>query len=274
MEPIALFSVADLGVCARALRARDPGAHLHGWKIDMSAAYRQFMLRRNERWAMGFEWPPGVFWAHECIIWGAKGSAHAVCLFTAAVCDLMAAKGFRVWSFIDDFVGLEASAEAAWAAVRALRALFAELGIDENVAKFCAPSPQLTALGVAMDFAAYTMGVTDARAARLVAALEAALAATPGRVPIRDAQRLVGKLGFVQPLFPLSRPFLFSLWRWLAEAPQGAALPVGVEVAMSLSWWRAALGVPPASRAASMLGGTVAPLQLLLGVTSDASDWG
>jgi len=260
------------------LRTARPGVPLFAFKRDLSQCYRQFMTRVRERWPMGFWWR-GVFYTHAAVMWGHASAAHVVSLLTCAVCDLMAARGFFVVVYLDDFVSVEASAERSVAASAALTEILCALGLVESVTKAVLTCQQLAVVGVAVDLARFTFGVTDERAMALVQLIDEVLLVAAGgqAVALLVAQRLTSKLNFVAPVISLSRPYLFSLWRWLApqaEEPRPHFRRVGVEVVAALMWWRRVLVGPAGGRTASLLTGVVAPIRGLVGVSTDASDVG
>jgi hypothetical protein len=258
------------------LRETHPHGEIHAFKLDMRACYRQHPARARDRWHLGLS-IGDEFYTHKQLMWGSSSAAHMVSLHTNAVCDVMAHKGFWVQVVIDDWVSLEPSRARSELAMHALLEVLAALGTEENKPKRVPPCQALPVVGVAIDVRDFSMGVTAARAAALLGEVTALRSLGVGApVPLRDAQRITGRLNFAHDVIPLSRPYLFSLFRWLASATRHThgTCVITHEVMDALAWWMLVLSGPTHRLRVSMLTGIDSPLEFETGTSTDASDHG
>jgi hypothetical protein len=188
----------------------------------------------------------------------------------------MAQRGFFCVAYLDDFIGVEGSEEAAWQAVAALRSILADLGLIEATAKFVAPSRDFVALGVRFSLVDGLLAVTPQRAVSIQLLLQSILSTrTPAR---KSVESVVGKLLFIAPLFVHGRLRIFPWWRWLAtwDAVEVASPTdhIPAEVAASANWWLRQLSGPDATRSYALSTGLQRSLSVISGVQSDSCDLG
>jgi hypothetical protein len=141
---------------------------------------------------------------------------------------MLAQEGHWVTAYLDDFIGIAASREEAWAAVRALRRILATLGLVEATPKFVEPARDFVALGVRFDFTSGVIAVTPERAASLSQRLQSVLC---GRVSRKEVESITGRLLFVAP--NLGDVFFIS--------PTGGA---GCPVQLFSRFWKATSHLP------------------------------
>ena len=262
------------------LRTQFPGVPLYAHKSDLRAAYRQLPSRQRDAWLMGLTLR-GQLFHHTRVMWGAAASTHICSLFTNAICDAMALRGYFVCVCVDDFVSIEASLTRSQESHTALLGLLSAAGARESPKKRVPPCTRLPVVGVWIDLEAFTIGVTAARASALAEKVSGVLELGPNAsLSLREAQSLTGKLNFISCVVPLSRPYVFSLFRWTAPHHDALrATPPNTcamipEVTHALRWWLRVLRGPPHRLCVSLLVGVQHPLTVHTGVSTDASDWG
>ena len=272
LEPMGLGTVADIVHRARHVLTAGTTGEVWGFRIDLLGCYRQFDLRRHAWWRYCLRWRGRVL-AHRAVIWGARGAAHVVSIVTQAICDMLAQEGHWVTAYLDDFIGIAASREEAWAAVRALRRILATLGLVEATPKFVEPARDFVALGVRFDFTSGVIAVTPERAASLSQRLQSVLC---GRVSRKEVESITGRLLFVAPLFVHGRMRVYPWWRWLAgwDSLGNSGPTAPPEVAVSAQWWLRQLSPGPGDLAYSLTTALTPTLSVLVGVQSDSCDQG
>jgi hypothetical protein len=221
LQPCDLASVAWVVTAAAYLRRMAPtGTRIVAARVDLKAYFRQIKVAARDQWRVAHVFE-GQTWIHTRHAFGAASAPLYACLFSNAVCDVYAQRcgpEVRPNVFVDDFVVISTD-RAADGAVVSLRALFGELGIQENVEKYLAPTSRPVILGVQFDFETGSVMLTDARRQRLQLLLHD-VRTTVGRARrdgryIRVKQVLAvlgGNLAFITPLFPLSPALSTHVW--------------------------------------------------------------
>lgn len=278
VEPVGLMTVESVARRIRFLRALFPGVKLYGIKIDLSQAFRNLQAQRRVWWSMGMTWK-GRRYAHTHVMWGSRSASHLMALVTSAVCDILARQGIWVDCFLDDFVSIQASVADAEAAAVAIRAALATLGLVESVEKYVGPTQQLVVLGVLFNLASGEITVTESRRTKTIATLVAYLQPA-AEFTEREVQQLAGRLFFMGSVIPWSRPRVFALWRWIAQWSSGGPgqyterKAVPAECRVAIQWWLDVLSMDGGLRSLHLQAGIDHAVSLLVGLASDASDYG
>ena len=108
--------------------------------------------------------------------------------------------------YLDDFLLINATAEAGEAALITTQQTFSDFGLVVNPAKTVGPEQRLAFLGILLDSQQQTLACTPER----VAELSGLLAASAGtaRMKLTALQSLIGKLQFAAQVLPGFRPFI------------------------------------------------------------------
>ena len=274
-EPIDLASLELFFARARFLRKRHPSEELVACKYDLVACFRQLPLRRRE-WARVGATCRQRFFAHQFVIWGSSSATHLADLCASSVCDVAAERGHLLFSFVDDYFAVT-TRTAAGELQQCLLELFRDLGFEESLLKRVEPTQRLEILGVDVDLVSFRAGVSDRKRALLLASIDMLLAAarTGSFVPVREIQRLTGKLNWLSPFFNHARGHIIPLWRLTASATKYGSQEfrrVNWEAQFALTWWRGRLeSTATGPHAAFRL---ERPLYWIEGVASDASHVG
>ena len=141
-------------------------------------------------------------------------------------------------NYSDDFAGLESTLHKSTASFLALGALLSELGLIESQEKACAPSQELTFLGVCFNSVKMTMYIPAEKLEELRSDLE--LWRRKTTAVRRDLQSILGKLLWVSKVVRHSRPFMGRLLQQLRDmkaVPDSKRVLLSSECRKDILWW-------------------------------------
>ena len=230
-------------------------------------------------------WWRGRFWHRTCLSFGLRSSPIIFTRLAATLCDFVRARNrypgcCRLFQYLDDFLAVgcaelpHAPDQPPCAAARDLAALFKLL--SEATGFLLKPSKErllVTSLiyrGLLLDSVAQTVALDAARIARLRAQLLQALAFHS--LPLRELQRLCGRLAFAAQVISPGRMMLARLWRLLAgDQHPRSWRRIGSATRGDIAWWYELLST---HNGVSLLRATRWDSADTLHVYTDASDLG
>lgn len=238
-------SMPHFGTAARAVRLLGRGAWLI--KLDVSAAYKQIPVRREDWPLLGFLWQ-GNYYYERVLPFGLRSSCRLWDLYAAALhYFLFHHSGVNcareVIHYVDDFLFVvePGKEEEAKRMLAGAMALCAQLGLPLAPEKTEGPVQCLTFLGIELD----TLKLESRLPASRLAQLKLRMVEWGSRTTasIRELQSIAGLLNFARSVVPPGRFFLrriFSRIKGMIAAQmdrdvQGA---LGPEVQKDFAWWR------------------------------------
>jgi len=245
-------------------------------RVDLKAWFRQIGIRPSERWRMGQKLGSRTF-AHNVFTFGVRSAGHTACGVSNAILDVLCRDGTH-WAAVynDDFIfiGTRAQVEAA---VAALRAILAQLGVTENTDKFIPPSEVMDVLGHEVDIRNMLVQITAARRDRVVAVVSELLHRHPRVASVRELREIAGVLAFVGTTVPLARAYTAGLWSLTGDSTQPGCTQrsLGSYAVTGLQWWLEFLRRERFQVGRIDAGIKGAPVVVTTGCRSDASgSWG
>ena len=116
------------------------------FKRDLKKAYRQINIDPKDVRKVGFRWKNQIF-MDKVVPMGSRTGAYICQRTTNAICFMYEHSGFQVINYIDDFAGAE-TVDKASEAFSCLGHLLKVLGVKESEDKSCAPSTEMSFLGI------------------------------------------------------------------------------------------------------------------------------
>ena len=204
---------------AQELIATGKGAWM--WKTDLSRAYRQMRVDPLDYPLLAVQHKGGVY-LDLCPSFGARCSGAAQQRISVALCYIMARDhGVRMHAYVDDFIGIHSSKEAANKAFAQFKALCERLGIKLAPDKSVPPTQDLEWLGVRVTSTDMVLSVPRLRLVEVVRECNAWL--NRKQAVKQEIQSLVGKLAFVSQCIPPARRFMARILHTLRQT-HGSAL--------------------------------------------------
>ena len=192
------------------------------YKLDLSSCFLSFPLTKEASDMMAFKFGRD-YWKFTSMPFGLASAPRLV----SALLDVVSAKlhdeGIRMTRFLDDFLGICSSEQAALACMARTAQVLREFGLMVNPVKTEGPSQRLEFLGLWLDSVAQTVSVPDDKLREAKDLLRSfAGRSSSSRKSILS---LIGKLSFIASVLPAARPFL----RFLLDAVPGfrRRLPTG-----------------------------------------------
>jgi len=240
-EPLKL---PNFGHAARAVRRLGRGALLI--KIDVSAAYKQVPVRREDWPLLGFLWE-GKYYYERVLPFGLRSSCRLWDLYAAALhfflyhqTDVRCPR--EVIHYVDDFLFVIAPGrmEEALRMLDRARAICAELGLPLADVKTEGPCTRLTFLGIELDSAELVARLPAQRLQELKL-----LVMDWGSRPhasIRDLQSLAGLLNFACYVVRPGRFYVRRIFNAIARLQHAGVHPnaereVDGAVRADIAWW-------------------------------------
>jgi hypothetical protein len=238
------FDLSGFGHAARTVRTLGKGSFLI--KLDVSSAYKQIPVQREDWPLLGFKWRNQYYYERvlpfglrsSCRLWDLYASALHFCFM-----HLLEISAHRsVIHYVDDFLFViePGAEEAAHAMLKGAHALCEELGLPLAPEKSEGPVTDLTFLGIKLDTVAMTASLPAARLAelkRLIVGWK-----MKEKASVKELQSLAGMLNFA--CFVV-RPGRFFLRRIIDHITHISSLGLGVHAQCDLTgpvfadieWW-------------------------------------
>ncbi|XP_077870367.1 uncharacterized protein LOC144363611 [Saccoglossus kowalevskii] len=200
------------------------------YKRDLSRAYRQLCVDPGDYHLLGkgnFDVSPPF---------GLRTAALMCQRSTNAVSHILRNQGHEVINYIDDFDGAESPINAT-AAFESLGNPLNELGLQESVAKACAPATSMTFLGSEFDTVNMTIAVPIAKLTQI----HEELSNWDNRSPCfhTELQSLIGLLSYVSNCVLLGRLFISCMLSTLRTfTTNHFHTRIGAEFCKDLLWWK------------------------------------
>jgi len=238
-------SLPRFGHAARAISKLGLGAWLI--KLDVSAAYKQIPVRREDWPLLGFLWDSKYYYERvlpfglrsSCRLWDLYAAALHFFLdhFTGANCE------HEVIHYVDDFLFVvePGKEEEAKRMLTGAMALCEMLGLPLAPEKTEGPVQCLTFLGIELD----TLKLESRLPASRLAELKLRMVEWGSRThaTVKELQSIAGLLNFACSVVPPGRYFLRRIIDCIkgfaaGKAPPYAKRELGPEVQLDFAWWR------------------------------------
>lgn len=192
------------------------------YKLDLSSCFLSFPLTKEASDMMAFKFGQD-YWKFTSMPFGLASAPRIVSALLDVVSAQLHDEGIRMTRFLDDFLGICASEQAALACMARTAQVLRDFGLMVNPDKTEGPSQRLEYLGLWLDSVAQTVSVPDDK----MREAKDLLRSFAGRSSAsrKSILSLIGKLAFIASVLPAARPFL----RFLLDAAPGfrRRLPTG-----------------------------------------------
>ncbi|CCF53689.1 uncharacterized protein (N-terminal fragment), partial [Ustilago hordei] len=213
------------------------------WKGDLEDAFRHVVTAEPDAYLLGFQYN-GVCYRENTLTFGGSSSPFLFNLAAEFLHWVVASclpPSWPINHYLDDTfsaVPAETPALALWP-VRVLALAAAALGLRLSPKKTFANWTRLEILGVEIDSAVQTVGVTPECRALIIARCRTLLSRQTA--DLLDMQHIAGLLQFVSQVFPCGKAFL----RWLYDCTHRSRLAgrrrIPRQALTELAWWVAVL---------------------------------
>ncbi|SPO26379.1 uncharacterized protein UTRI_03968 [Ustilago trichophora] len=217
--------------------------HCRLWKGDLEDAFRHVVTAESDARLLGFQYN-GTRYRENALTFGGSSSPflfNLVAEFLHWVVASCLPQSWPVNHYLDDTFGaVPAEAPAlALLPVRVLALAAAALGLRLSPKKTFADLTRLEILGIDIDSAAQTVGITPERRAHILAQCRTLL--SRGTADLLDMQRIAGLLQFVAQVFPCGKAFLRRLYDCTRRARTSGRRRIPRPALAELAWWVAVL---------------------------------
>ncbi|CCF48148.1 uncharacterized protein UHOR_12887, partial [Ustilago hordei] len=213
------------------------------WKGDLEDAFRHVVTAEPDAHLLGFQYG-GVRYRENALTFGGSSSPFLFNLAAEFLHWVVASclpPSWPINHYLDDTFGAvpaETPALALWP-VRVLALAAAALGLRLSPKKTFANRTRLEILGVEIDSAAQTVGVTPERRALIIARCRTLLSRQTA--DLLDMQRIAGLLQFVSQVFPCGKAFLRRLYDCTRRSRLAGRRRIPRQALAELAWWVAVL---------------------------------
>ena len=209
-----------------------PGCVL--FSIDLSRAYRQLRTDPLDWPLLGLHWGDHTF-LDIAIPFGLPWGAMACTRMSNGIQFIMHEEGYDVLPYIDDFLGVAPSLEAAQAAFTRLRTLLAELGVTEACAKAISPTLCLPWIGVEFDTQAMEIRMPQEKIDDTLDLLNEWRHRTKATLP--QLRKLLGKLFHIGQTCKPARLFVSRMLETLRAAPRVGTIGLSDSFQRDITWF-------------------------------------
>jgi len=213
------------------IRLKGKGCAL--FKCDLKRAYRQIPVCPGDYNLLGYAWKCFMY-VDRVLPMGLRSAALICQRLTNAIAFIYNKWGWDVINYLDDFGGAEVW-EKAEEAFDVLRNLLIACGLEESVAKACAPSTCMLFLGILLDTVRLTLSVTSERLTEILDLLKVWQNKTSATK--KEVQSLVGKLNFVAKCVRPGRLFISRMLEFLRGYKDESSRVVSDEFLQDVKWW-------------------------------------
>jgi hypothetical protein len=215
------------------------------FKMDIKAAYKQIRVHKEDIPRLGFRWKDQVYF-FQVLPFGMKSSTIIFESFSSFAEWIAKNHHWNIphlHHYIDDFLGIAASAEASIKQAEQLEKLLTLLGLQVETKKTEAGVTVIIYLGIELDGEKMEARLPQAKLQAIKDMIQEWL--QKDRANLKQLQSLVGHLNFASVVVQASRPFIGRLYRAIkhhlrvAEAKQNPFIPlkISAEMRKDLKWW-------------------------------------
>lgn len=207
------------------------------WKDDLRDAFRHIVTCVSDAALLGFTLD-GVAYRENALTFGGRSSPWLFNLFAEMLHWIVSScTRMPVHHYLDDFFGATPS-HSLEEPVRILALACQALGFTLAEDKTFHAQTCLEILGIEIDSARQSVGITDKRRSRILAVCSGLLAQP--RASLLQLQQVAGLLQFVSQVAPLGRAYLGRLYAALRRAHRSPAsrLRLSRPAQAELRWWR------------------------------------
>ena len=203
------------------------------FKRDLKKAYRQINIDPKDVRKVGFRWKNQIF-MDNVVPMGSRTGAYICQRTTNAIRFMYEHSGFQVINYIDDFAGAE-TVDKASEAFSFLGHLLKVLGVKESEDKSCAPSTEMSFLGILFNSVKMTMEVEPDRLHKLLLLLPTWL--HKSHATRKEVESLIGLLSFVAKCVRPARIFLSRTLDFMKGLPKSGRFSIPTEFMLDVRWW-------------------------------------
>ena len=241
----------------------------HGWvmcKLDLKDAFHSIRIHPAGRRWLRFQWQ-GVMWQYRCLPFGLSDVPRTFTKILAPVAGFLRSLGIHLVVYLDDWLFLAATAEAATKSVDLAIFLLEHLGFIISAGKsILKPVQSLEFLGIAVDSASMLFRLPDRKFTGISKDCCGHML-NKGTICLSAMWHLLGKMQDAVKAVPLVQAksrMLQLLQKTLRDEHQNLALSSTAQA--DLSWW---IHLTPSQRCKPI---QISPPSLTL--TTDASNYG
>ncbi|XP_069131661.1 LOW QUALITY PROTEIN: uncharacterized protein [Argopecten irradians] len=217
-----------------------PGCYMA--KVDLSNAYRSVPIHPSNYTATGLKWTfsgeTQPTYMYDCRLpFGVSKSPQIFQRLSSAVCRILKSKyGFRVISYLDDFLIMEHSFDRCLQALNTLIRVLRKLGFSINWSKVEGPTTRILFLGIVIDSETMTFSLPQDKLNHFACLLQSYV--SKKRASKKQLETLCGKLSWAAQVICGGRTFLrriISMKNAMADTHHKALLSPGFF--KDLEWW-------------------------------------
>ena len=213
------------------------GADALLYKVDLKRAFRNLMVDPADIHVLGLTWQD-KYYVDLAIPFGYNHGSACCQRVTDAIRHICAKRGYWLFAYVDDMIGLELP-HKAFEAYEFLLALLEELGLPISTPKSVPPSPVVTCIGITVDILQSQLRISEDKLSNIWhTCLEWRHRKTATR---RRLQSLLGKLIYVSKCVPPARLFVGRMLALLRSHSKHDKFPLSGDFFRDLNWFIAFL---------------------------------
>jgi len=206
------------------------GGRPHASLLDVEHAFRNLMARARDQHLLGMIFPSestgdDEFYYDRCISFGGArypkmwDSLASACQW--AIQRRFDAEGLEaiIAHLIDDWIAVGYDEATTARAEEIMTAFFAEVGLPEAVKKHVSACQWVEYLGLILDLLTRRIGIPADKRIDIASRLRSM--AVEVFTDTNDAESLLGKMGFIDPVIPAARPLVSALYEATMPALRG-----------------------------------------------------
>ena len=213
---------------------KQAGRGCYMFATDVARAYRQLPLDPLDWPLTGFQTRQG-YYTDISLPFGLRWAAHCCARVTNLVTHALQQQGVSSLVYIDDFVGLTRSKQAAEHQFGQLQDLLQDLGLQEAKHKATSPTQRITWLGLEFDSRNMTLSIPPAKLQDILTLVQQWQ--HKSTASITDLRSLLGKLLHVAQCSSPARLFLNRMLATLRSCPPRGSTRLSTEFKKDLAWF-------------------------------------
>ncbi|KAJ1030725.1 hypothetical protein NDA18_001963 [Ustilago nuda] len=209
------------------------------WKGDLEDAFWHIVTAESDASLLGFQYDGTHYWENT-LTFGGSSSPFLFNLMAEFLHWVMASclpSSWLINHYLDDTFGAvpAEAADLSLLPVHALALASAALGLCLSAKKTFANLTRLEILGIDIDLAAQTIGITPERQAHILS--QCCHLLCHGTANLLDMQQVAGLLQFVLQVFPCSKAFLCRLYNCTHHQHSAGRQHIPRPALAKLAWW-------------------------------------